>query len=182
MKVKKLIYVRDNMARNLVSDKHALSAIVITVILIALSMAAVIVVWVFVNNMIKKQISSSESCFGNFDKVKLNQQYTCYDSTNNILRFSLNIGNIEVDKVVVSVSSASAVKSYEIINGTEISGLVMYSGTNPSTILLPGKNSGLTYNATGFSSSIDLVQISPVIGGTQCEVSDSISEVETCQI
>ena len=152
------------MARNLISDKHALSAIVITVILIALSMAAIIVVWVFVNNMIKKQISSSESCFGNFDKVKLNQQYTCYDSVNSILRFSLNIGNIEVDKVIVSVSSASAVKSYEITSTNQtFDDLVMYSRTNPTQVSLPGENSGLTYNATGFSSSIDLVQISPVI-------------------
>ncbi len=171
---------RLNYKKNL--SKRGLSTIVITVILIALSMAAVVLVWVFVNNMLKKQIGQSESCFGNFDKVEINGQYTCYDSINSLLRFSLMIGDIKADKVIVSVSSANAVKSYEIINGTAISGLSMYSGDNPDTIILPSKNSGLTYNATGFSSQIDSVQIAPVIGGNACEVSDSISDIEECTI
>jgi hypothetical protein len=163
-------------------NRSGLSTIVVTVILIALSMAAVVLVWVFVNNMLKKQIGQSESCFGNFDKVELNGQYTCHDSINSILRFSLIIGDIKVDKVIVSVSSANAVKSYEIINGTTISGLSMYSEANPDIIILPGKNSGLTYNATGFSSQVDSIQIAPVIGGNSCEVSDSLSAIEECQV
>jgi len=162
-------------------NKRGLSAIVTTVILVALSMAAVVLVWVFVNNMIKGQLKNAESCFGNFDKVKLNGQYTCYDIQNNIFRISLTIGNVQVEKVIVSVSSASAVKSYEITNTAPIipfTDLFMYSGGD---VVLPGKNSGLTYNATGFPSTIDLIQIAPVISGTQCEVSDSISEIEFCQ-
>ena len=164
-------------------NRKGLSAVVITIILIALSMAAVIVVWVFVNNMIKKQIGSSESCFGNFDKVTINRQYTCYDSVNDVVRFSLMIGDIDVDSVVIAVSSASSVKSYELTNTAQtISGLTKFSGTSPTSVILPGKNAGLTYNATGFTSTADQIHISPVIGGTQCEVSDSLSEVESCTI
>ncbi|OGJ13288.1 hypothetical protein A3K82_01890 [Candidatus Pacearchaeota archaeon RBG_19FT_COMBO_34_9] len=143
-------------------------------------MAAIVLVWVFINNIVKGQIKSSEACFGNFDKVSINEQYTCYDSAADLIRFSLIVGDIDVDKIIVSVSSASAVKSYTIINGTTIPGLVMYSGESPQTIILPGKNSGLTYNATGFASTADLIQIAPVIGGTQCEASDSVSEIEVC--
>ncbi|MCK9596056.1 hypothetical protein M0R19_02650 [Candidatus Pacearchaeota archaeon] len=161
------------------NNKKGLSDIVTTVILVALSMAAVVIVWVFINNLIKGQIKSTESCFGNFDKVKLNGQYTCYDIQNNIFRISLTVGNVQVDKVIISVSSASAVKSYEITNTAQaIDGLVLYSGGD---VILPGKNSGLTYNATGFPSNIDLIQIAPVISGTQCEISDTISEIEFCQ-
>lgn len=165
-------------------NKKGLSTVVITVILIALSMAAVVLVWGFVNNLIKKQVGSSESCFGNYDKVQINKQYTCYEDAGGSynLRFSLTIGSIDVDKVIVSVSSASAVKSYELTKEeVEISGLTNYpSGT--SSIKLPGENAGLTYRATGFDSTIDLVQIAPVIGGTQCEASDSFSEVESCSL
>ncbi len=163
-------------------SKRGLSTIVITLILVALSMAAIVLVWGFINNLIKKQISSSESCFGNAEKVTINRQYTCYEQsgTNYKLRFSLSVGDIAVKKVVVSVSSGGNVKSYNIINGTTISNLVMYSGTNPATILLPQENSGLTYNATGFTAKIDSMQIAPVIGETQCEPSDSISEISNC--
>ena len=166
-------------------NEKGLSTIITTIILIALSMAAVVLVWVFVSGMVKKQISSSESCFGNYNKVTLNAQYTCYErisSTNYSLRFSLSIGNIQVDKVIVSVASASAVNSYGITNiGQNISGLYMYpSGVN--NISLPNINSGLSYEATGFTSGIDSIQIAPVIGGNQCDVSDSITEIEDCAL
>ncbi len=166
-------------------SKKGLSAIVVTVILVALSMAAIVLVWAFVSNLIKKQISSSESCFGNSEKVTLNGQYTCYeeiDSTHYNLRFSLNIGDVDIDKVLVSVSSASAVKSYEIskTEGT-ISGLSMYP-SGSLQVKLPEKNAGLTYKATGFTSKIDSMQIAPVIGGNLCSVSDSFSEIENCAL
>ncbi len=172
------------MAKKLVHDKRALSTVVITVILIALSMAAIVLVWGFVNNLIKKQIGSSESCFGNYDKIQINKQYTCYEDLGEsyAIRFSLIIGDVDVDKVIVSISSESAVKSYAI-TGEEstITGLENYpSGT--TDIKLPGKNSGLTYRATGFDSTADLIQIAPVIGENQCEVSDSLSEIESCEL
>jgi hypothetical protein len=164
-------------------SKKGLSAIVITVILVALSMAAIVMVWAFVNNMIKKQISSSESCFGNAEKVTLNRQYTCYEQTGSSykLRFSLSIGDVQVDRVIVSLSSAGTTKSYQITNLNQtIPNLVMYSGTNPTNVILPEKNAGLTYNVTGFTSKIDSIQIAPVIGETTCEVSDSLSEIDSC--
>lgn len=163
-------------------NRKGLSTIVVTLILVALSMAAIVLVWGFVNNLLKKQIHSSESCFGNAEKITINRQYTCYEQTgsNYKLRFSLSVGDINVSKIVVSVSSGGSVKSYNIMNGTAISNLAMYSGVNPSTILLPLENAGLTYNATGFTTKIDSIQIAPVISGTQCEVSDAISEIENC--
>ena len=183
---RKLTYVEETLARNLqYRDKKGLSTIVITVILIALSMAAVVLVWGFVNNLIKKQIGSSESCFGNFDKVQLNKQYTCYEDLgggNYALRFSLTIGDVKVDKVIISVSSASAVKSYEITNEEQtITNLANYpSGT--TNVKLPDKNAGLTYRATGFDATMDMIRIAPVIGENQCEVSDSLSEIESCEL
>jgi len=163
-------------------NRKGLSTIVVTLILVALSMAAIVLVWGFVNNLLKKQIHSSESCFGNAEKITINRQYTCYEQTgsNYKLRFSLSVGDINVSKIVVSVSSGGSVKSYNIVNGTVITNLAMYSGVNPSTILLPFENAGLTYNATGFTSKIDSIQIAPVISGTQCEVSDALSEIENC--
>jgi hypothetical protein len=140
-------------------------------------------VWTLVQNVIKKQIGSSESCFGNYEKVQINKQYTCYErisSDNYNLRFSLSIGDVTVDKVRVSVSSASAVKSYDITNTPQLtSGLLMYPSNN-TNIVLPEKNAGVTYKAFGFTGKIDSIQIAPVISGNLCEVSDSFSEIEDC--
>ncbi len=175
---------RKSLLYNRKGEKRGLSAIVTTVILVALSMAAVVVIWVFVSNTIKKQIGQSESCFGNFDKVKFNEQYTCYEDLGNgnfALRFSVSIGGINIDKVIVSVASGSSVKSYEITNTAKaVEGLEMYPASS-GTVVLPAKNSGLTYKATGFTSQIDSIQITPVINGNQCEVSGAISEFEECE-
>lgn len=166
-------------------NRNGLSTIITTLIIIVLSIVAVGLVWVSVNGMVKKQISSSESCFGNYNKVTLNSQYTCYERispTNYNLRFSLSVGDINVDKIIVSVSSASSVSSYVITNiSRNISGLSMYP-SGSSNIIVPGMNSGLTYKATGFTSGIDGIQIAPVIGGNQCDVSDSITQVEDCAL
>lgn len=183
---RKLTYAGENMERlSLFRNRKGLSTVVITVILIALSMAAVVLVWAFVNNLIKSQIESSESCFGNYDKVQINKQYTCYDidGENYTLRFSLSLGDVAVDKVIVSVSSASAVKSYELTNEEQtISGFANYpSGT--TNIKLPEQNSGLTYEVKGeFDSLIELIRIAPIIGGSQCEISDTLSQIESCDL
>jgi len=172
------------MEKHFLHNKNGLSTIVVTLILVVISLVAVGIVWAFVNNLINKQITTSEACYGNYEKVKLNPQYSCYEvvgANNYNVRFSLTLGDVKVDKVIVSVSSASTIKSYEITNTLQnISGLVPYpSGTQ---FVLPGKNSGLTYKATGFTSSPDSITIAPVIGGTQCDVSDSISQIEDCAI
>lgn len=190
MESKKLLYVKDNMDKKLKyknskKNKKGLSDIVTTVILIALSMAALVVVWGFVSNFINKEIGSSQSCFGNYDKVKINKQYTCYDVLEGggfNLRFSLSIGDIDVEKVTVLVSSESTVKSYVITKENQtISGLSRYP-SGSLMVALPEKNSGISYRATGFDSKIDLIEIAPTIGENLCEVSDSFSEIDNCAV
>ena len=177
---------RNSIYKHLRGKKRGLSAVVITVIMVALSLAAIVLVWGFVSNMIKKQIHTSESCFGTYGKVAINGEYTCYEELgeNNFkLRFSMIVGDIDLEKAIVSVSSAGAVKSFEISPiPKEVPNVVMYSGPNPQNVSLPEKNGGLTYNITGFTGKIDTVKISPVVGGSLCDVSDTLSQIENCAV
>jgi len=172
------------MAKKFKYNKKGISTIVTTLILIVLSLIAVGLIWTFVNNMLKEQMNSNEACYGNFDKVEINDKYTCYevmsDGTYNI-RFSLSIKDVNVDKVIVGVSSENATKLYEITSTLQtIADLKpVPSGTQ---VKLPDKNSGLSYNGTGFTEKIESVKIIPIIGGTQCEMSDSLSQIENCAL
>ena len=163
-------------------NKKGISGIVATVIMIALVMAAASIIWAVINNMMKEKTASVESCFGNFEKVTLNAMYTCYNSTNNNIQFSINIGDVDVDGVLVAISSAGAVKSFEITNtATPITNLGPYpSGTGD--VELPGENAGKSYVTNYFDDEPDLIEIAPIIGGTQCGVSDSISDIDDCSI
>ena len=173
-------------------NKKGVSGIIVAVIMIALVMAAGVIVWVVVKNTIEQKTSSTESCFGNFEKVSINPLYTCYDADKRYFNFSISIGDIEVDAIIISIASAGTTKSYEITNtpraikdsdGPPVKGLANYGsgGFGTDEIVLPGKNGGLTYISNFFSSDIDRIEISSIIGGNQCGVAERMTDIESCK-
>lgn len=163
-------------------NKKGLSLVVTTILLIALTMVLIGIVWGIVNNLIKKSTEDTNACFGIFEKVVLNSEYTCYNEDG--LRFSISIGDVDVDEVLVGVSLGGESSTF-IIKKTpsQINNLVMYPDGSTS-IKLPSKNAGLTYvldlSGAGFSGTPDSIEIAPVVQGAQCEVSDSLNEITRC--
>jgi len=166
--------------------KKGLSELIATVILIALVITATAIVWSVIDNMIENKLERSKACseVGFSEKVSINEDYTCYNSTsgNESVQFSLNIWDVEIEGILVSITSAGASKSYTITNTPQtISGLYTYPDRGTS-VVLPGKNSGLTYIATGFPSKVDSIKIAPIIGNNQCDLSDEINQIEDCSV
>jgi flagellin-like protein len=161
-------------------NKRGISEIITTVILIGLVLALVAVVWVVVNNLVKGKLQSSQSCFGNLNQITINTQYTCYNTTSHEFDFSIERGDIDIDKIVVSVSSSATatVKGYTLPGN--YSDVKMYGGNYSTPSNLPMKNSGVTYVTNDFSSAPDSVKIAPVISGNQCDVSDQLNQIESC--
>ena len=159
--------------------KNGLSTIIVTVLLIGLTIVAVGIVWTVVNSMIKGKIANTEACFGNFGKVAINPQYTCYKTASGEFQFSLSIGDIDVEEIIVGISSVGDTKSYTI-PGTYADVKKFVAGTYGEALVLPGKNAGTTYVTNAFSSKPDSVKIAPVINGQQCDVSDILSEIDAC--
>jgi hypothetical protein len=162
-------------------SKKAISGVVATVILIGLTILAITIVWVFVDRTITNQINKSEACYFGFEqKVEINNRYTCYNKSSNEFRFSLSIGDIKLDKVLVSISREGSTNTYEIENTTkEISGIINYP-SRTSGVKIPGENSGLTYILTEVNSAPDEIKIAPIIKGFQCEVSDILNKIDPC--
>lgn len=163
-------------------NRRGISGIIATLLLIVLTVVLIAVVWTVVNNLVKDKIGQSSACFGNFDKITLNDLYSCYDSSSNKMQFSLNIGDIDVESVLVSISSESQSKSFSITDESlPVAGLTYYNGS--SLVMLPGKNSALTYLYSWSGSDIpDSIEIIPVIDGQQCSVSDSITTIDDCAL
>ncbi len=167
-------------SRNINKNKRGVSAIIVTVILVALVMTAGAVVWAMVNNLIKGQTEGAESCLNVLNKVTINGLYTCYDKTGNNVHFSINIGDVDIDEVVVVISSAGATKSYTLTNYDQtIPGLGPYPSGSGS-VKLPEKNGGKTYIASGFTEGPDSIRIAPIIAGKQCDTSDEMFQIENC--
>jgi len=165
-------------------NKKGVAPIVATVLLIALVMVIVVAVWAVVNNLVKDKIEESEACSGIFEKVSLNSRYTCYDSDSEEFWFSINIGDIDVDEVLVGISAEGNSISFKINNTlSEIANLVTYPDRLLG-IILPSKDGGLTYifdmAGAGFSETPNSISIAPMINGIQCDVSDSMHGIDRC--
>jgi flagellin-like protein len=166
-------------------NKRGISSIIATLLLIVLTIVLVVIVWSVVNGLVTQKISQSTACFGNFNSISLNGQYTCYNSSSssNYLQFSLNIGDVAVDGVLISISSPSQSESITLTNTPQtISNLSYYNGGG-TTVALPGKNSGITYIYTWVGSDAPRsIQIAPIVKGQQCASSDSITTISPCYL
>lgn len=164
--------------------KKGLSTVVSTLLLVLLTLVLIGIVWSVIKNIVIGSLPE-ESCVNIFDKVSFNGEYTCYIPTSKELQFSINIADVSVDKIIISIAGGGTTKSVEIKNeSTSMTYLKPFNGNYSDSVKLPDKNGGLTYvynaSAGGFSNKPDSIRITPVIGGSQCDVSDSIFEIPDC--
>jgi flagellin-like protein len=159
-------------------NKKGLSEIVVSLILVALTVVSVVIVSVVVNNLIGEKVEKSEDCFGNFGKISIDERYTCYEDNNNRIQFAVSLGDVEIDSLLVSVSTQTETGSFTMTNVEQsISGLEYFTGAGP--VKLPAKNAGKTY-FYNFNERPDSIKIAPLISGTQCEVSDTVVDIDDC--
>jgi hypothetical protein len=167
-------------------NKKGISAIIVTLILISISLIIGVIVWNVVNSLVKEKLNEADSCFNVFEKVQLNRQYTCYKSSGEVW-VSINIGGEDVESVIVSIFAKGEGKSFTITNEeTQIPFVANYKSTlfGEDLIKLPGKDSGATYIYNWGESLLegpDSIQVVPIIGGNQCGVADTVSSFDICE-
>lgn len=166
-------------------NKKALSSVIATVLIILLVVASVTIVWAFVKNFIDNRTKSTQSCFDveSSEKVTINNYYTCYNKTLGEVQFSIDIEDVEIDSLVISILSEGNSKSFTLTNeNTSNPNLKPYKGIYNTNVTLPEKNSGKTYVAGGFDigSKVDWIKIAPVIDDEQCGSSDETYQVDSC--
>lgn len=166
-------------------QKKGLSGVVAALLLILLAVALIGIIWGVVDNLIKKEIEKT-SCLDTVGKVVFSNNYVCYNASNGSqLRFGISIGDIEIKEVFISVFGDGMQKSFKITDeNTTINYIRPYNGNYGDPIILPGKNSGLSYvynmSEAGFSEGPDSIEISPVTGGNTCSATDSVREIIGC--
>lgn len=163
--------------------KRAVSGVVIMVVMIALVIAVSAIVFTITKKTVEEKIKKTQACGPDIiGKLSINPEYVCYDSKTNQIVFSINRGDIELDKLIVAIETETEITSFEIKNQEElINNLYPFNGNLGDLIKLPAKNSGRTYIGTGFDNQIIGIEIIPIISGEQCEVADSLNEIIPCE-
>lgn len=164
-------------------NKKGLSEVVTAILMIALVMSLGVVIWSVSKNLVTEKLSKSSSCFGNFNQVTIGKQYSCVNFTSNETKVSLNVGDVDIEGILVSISGNSGAKSFTIKSGSSFTYVKPYNGAYGASLSLPGKNSGLTYVVSNINigvSDANSVAIAPIISGNQCEASDSLNKMDNC--
>jgi len=160
-------------------NKKGLSVVIATVILVALTLAAIGIIWTAVNTLVEDSTEGAESCFNLFEKVSIEDRYTCYNVTSGETVFSISVGDVDLEGVLVGVATNTTGVSLALVKGGSlIPGLRMFNGS--STVFSPAKNSGESYVLSGLNGTPRLVEIIPVVGGTECDIIDTVEDFGSC--
>ena len=166
--------------------KKAMSGVVSSVLMIAITISLVAVVWGVVNNLVLDKADQGAACSDIFGKIEINGRFTCYNSTSNQLVFSIIRKDTELDSLKISIESKGNFKTLDIKEGETINGLEMYAGSNPEIIKLPEKHGGYSYkydlSEAGITESPDSISVAPVIKGQQCSEIDNTQGIESCSL
>jgi hypothetical protein len=168
-------------------NKKALSTVIATVLIILLVVASMAIVWTFVRNIVEGRTHATSSCFDveSSGKIILNNYYTCYNSTYGEVQFSIDIGDAEIDSLIISILAEGNSKGFTLTNeNANFTNLKPYKGNYGDNVKLPGKNEGLTYVVSGFmgADKIDWIKIAPIVDGEQCGSSDETYQIDSCSI
>lgn len=168
-------------------NKKGLSTVIATVLIILLVVVSVTIVWTFVSNIVEKNLNEdTQNCLDleTSEKVKLSMDggYTCFNSTFDEVRFSISLGDVEIESLIVMISMGGNSRSFTLTNTpTVVEDLRPDRGAFTDAVTLPGKNSGLTYSARGFDGDkIDSIMISPVVGKKQCGATSKVYDITNC--
>ncbi len=163
-------------------NKKGLSVVVASVLMIVLVLASIVIVWTAVRGMIQNRTDEAKDCFKvEFnDKVMINDDYTCYNSSNESVYVSIALADEPIDGLLISIESAGTSKGFELTNEVKTLNDVKNYPSYSNGVKIPGENEGLTYYVTGFTTGPDSIRISPKVGEYQCKVTDTVTQIEDC--
>ena len=147
-------------------DKKAVSAVVATVLIILITVAAVSIIWVAVVPMVRDKLNVEGACFDAVSELSLvtDQGYTCLDGDDVNVQIAHGAKYFELSDVQILISIGGDTTSKMLVEDL---------GNSKSS--LPAANEEKVFTIDGNYSGADKIQVAPVVkvGNTEevCEVS-----------
>ena len=158
--------------------KKAMSAIVAVMILILIVLAGTMIVWKVLSKTVDEGLGEAKSCYDLMGKVTINSKYTCYNGANNEMNVFVEVGDVDIDELLIVIVFEDSSMSFELTNEEDnIENLRNYDGT--SLVKAPGKNAGSTYIAENIVERPFSIEIAPKINDNLCE-GDSFTNIGFC--
>ena len=145
MESKKLRHVTRDKAKKFklqykMLNKKAVSGVVVMVVMIALVISISAIVFTLTKKTVEEKTKKSEACgLEIIDKLSINSEYVCYDSINNEIVFSINRGDIDLDKLIIAVETETAVRQFEMTDAAKTFPDLISYPNRESEIKMPNK-------------------------------------------
>ena len=156
-------------------NKKGISAVVATVLIILITVAAVTIIWAAIIPMIKDQTTGGTTCLDAVSQVSIGTDggYTCYKLTDDKVQIQVKLGatDVKIEDVQIIVSTGGDTESFDSTKTpVEVAGTM--PAANGQSILEVELSYDIT--ATAFPSKVEIAPIVSV-GQTDktCEIAAS---------
>ena len=96
-------------------NRKAISGVVVMVVMIALVITVSAVVFNMTKKTVEEKIKKTEACgLEIIGKLSINSEYVCYDSENSRVVFSINRGEIDLDKMIIAIETETKITQIEM--------------------------------------------------------------------
>jgi len=162
-------------------NNRGVSQIVGVAVLIGLTVALVAAVWGILNAFVLDRLDTAEACNQILDKVSFNNEYVCHNVTDggNYTLVSVNIADIDVDEILISVNYENENKVIRLTNQSRAIDGVTYYQSSLTEVSMPSKEGGRTYVVES-NEKPESIEVSPKIKGVQCDITDKIESIPNC--
>lgn len=150
--------------------KKALSPVIATVLLIAISVALIAAILGIIKPFAESQLEESQRCYNILEGIEFNYEYTCYNETNKTMVVSISQKDVEIEGILFIVTNSGGNES-QTFNLNNISG---------DSYSIPGPESGKRYYFHNIEGKPSRIEIAPIVGGKACESMDSTHNIVTC--
>ena len=154
------------------NNKKGISAIVATVLIILITVAAVTIIWAAIIPMISNQLESGTICLDAVSQVQLlDSGYTCVDATGNNISIQVKRGAKAFDlaDIQVLISAGGTTTPISLVDDEGYDALTELPGPNEEKVFV------IDTSTIADKANINKVQIAPVVtvGATSeaCDIS-----------
>lgn len=158
--------------------KKGLSQVIGTLLMVLITLGLIAALWGPLESFITDKTEKTEACFGIFEDLTMENDYTCFNSTSNETYISISRKNIEIDSILVAISYGDDSFLFRLENkSTTIDGVM--NSARGANVQMPKINSGKKYIIPGNIRPVS-INIAPMINEEQCESTSTLDSVFIC--
>jgi flagellin-like protein len=160
------------MKGGIIMEKKGISAVVATVLIILITVAAVTIIWAAIIPMINNQLSKGTICLDAISQLSIeNKGYTCIDGSDLKVQIGHGATNFDLADIQVLISSNGSTESINLV----ADGVITLAE-------LPGTNEERTFTISTMTTpvaEIETVNIAPIVTvGDTTEACEALAPIK----